>query len=99
MMAMAGLAGFANLVVVQGLVTSGNAARTAQDITASEGMFRLAVVALYLVVVLDVVVAWALMRVFSPVNHEISRLSAWFRLAYAAVFLVAVSQLAGIPGC
>jgi hypothetical protein len=97
LMAMAGLAGFANLVVVQGLVTPGNAAKTAQDITASEGMFRLAVVALYLVVVLDVVVAWALMRIFSPVNQEISRLSAWFRLAYAAVFLVAVSQLAGIP--
>ena len=29
-------------------------------------------------------------------NPDISRLAAWFRLAYAAVFLVAVSQLAGV---
>ena len=64
---------------------------------ASEGMFRLGVLSLYLVVVLDVVVAWALLRVFSPVNEGLSRLAAWFRLAYAAVFAVAISQLAGVP--
>ena len=63
----------------------------------SDGLFRLGVASLYLVVVLDVVVAWALLRVFSPVNRDLSRLAAWFRLAYAAVFMVALSQLAGIP--
>lgn len=91
------LAGFSNLVVLEGLVTPGEAARTAADIGASEGTFRLGVAGLYLVVVLDVVVAWALFRVFSPVNRDVSRLAAWFRLAYSGVFLVAVSQLAGIP--
>jgi hypothetical protein len=60
-------------------------------------MFRLGVLALYVVVVLDVVVAWALMRVFDPVNRSLSRLAGWFRLAYSAVFMVAISQLAGIP--
>jgi uncharacterized protein DUF4386 len=93
----AALAGFGNLVVVQGLVTSGNAAATAHDILGSEGMFRLAVACLYLAAVLDVVVAWALLRVFSSVNAELARLNAWLRLAYAAVFMVALSQLAGIP--
>ncbi len=97
LLVMSVLAGFGSLVAVQGLVTSGNAARTAADITASAGLFRLGVASLYLVVVLDVVVAWALMRVLSPVDRELARLSAWFRLAYAGVFLVAVSQLAGIP--
>ena len=53
--------------------------------------------ALYLVVVLDVVVAWALMRVFEPVSRSLSRLAAWFRVAYSAIFMVAISQLAGIP--
>jgi hypothetical protein len=94
---MAGLAGFAKLVVVDGLVTPGDAAKTAEDIIASEGMFRFGIASLYLVVILDVVVAWALMRVFSPVNMSVSRLGAWFRLAYAGVFMVALSQLAGIP--
>jgi len=90
-------AGFANFVVLGGVVTDGDAARTAQDILASEGMFRIGIAALYLVVVLDVVVAWALLRVFSPVHEGLSRLAAWFRLAYAGVFAVAISQLAGVP--
>ncbi|MDX6309490.1 MAG: hypothetical protein QOI06_2536 [Nocardioidaceae bacterium] len=93
----AGLAGFGNLVVVQGLVTSGNAAATAHDILGSQAMFRLGVASLYLAGVLDVVVAWALLRVFSSVNAELARLNAWLRLSYAAVFMVALSQLAGIP--
>ena len=98
LMAMAVLAGFGNFVAVEGLVTPGDAAGTAADIRAAEGTFRLGVLALYLVVVLDVVVAWALMRVFDPVSRSLSRLAAWFRLAYSAVFMVAISQLAGIPG-
>jgi uncharacterized protein DUF4386 len=44
-----------------------------------------------------VVVAWALFRFFSPVSSGLSRLAAWFRLAYAAIFLLAIGQLAGIP--
>lgn len=94
---MSALAGFSKIVALDGLVTSGDAARTADDILAAEGTFRLAVLCLYLVVVLDVVVAWALMRVFDPVSSSLSRLAAWFRLAYSGVFMVAISQLAGIP--
>jgi hypothetical protein len=96
-MLVAALAGFGNLVVVEGLVTPGDAAATADDILGSEGVFRLGVACLYLAALLDVVVAWALLRVFSAVHAELSRLSAWLRLAYAAVFMVALSQLAGIP--
>jgi hypothetical protein len=91
------LAGFGNLVVVQGLVTPGDARTTAHDITASEGLFRLGVASLYLGALLDIVVAWALFTVFRPGHPELSRLSAWLRLAYAVVFIVAISQLAGIP--
>ena len=97
LLAMSVVAGFGNLVAVEGLVTPGDAGRTADDILAADGTFRAGVLALYVVVVLDVVVAWALMRVFDPVSWSLSRLAAWFRLAYSAVFLVATSQLAGIP--
>ena len=97
LMAMSVLAGFGNFVAVEGLVTPGDAGSTASDIMAAEGTFRLGVLALYLVVVLDVVIAWALMRVFDPVSRSLSRLAGWFRLAYSAVFMVAISQLAGIP--
>lgn len=91
------LAPIGNLVVVEGLVTPGDAAKTAEDIMASEGLFRFGVATLYLVVILDVLVAWALLQVFTPVDRGISRLAAWFRLAYAGVFAVAISQLAGVP--
>ncbi len=97
LLVMSALAAVGGLVVLQGLVTPDDPAKTAEDVMASEGMFRLGVLSLYLVVVLDVVVAWALLRVFGPVNEGLSRLAAWFRLAYAAVFAVAISQLAGVP--
>lgn len=94
---MAALSIFGNFVAVERLVTPGDAAQTAADITASAGVFRLGIAALLLVAVLDVVVAWALYRVFRPVNGAVSMLAAWFRLGYAGVFTVAISQLAGVP--
>jgi hypothetical protein len=92
---MAVLAGFGNFVVVEGLVTRGDAARTAQDIAASEGLFRLGVTSLLLVIALDILVAWGLYRFFAPVNEGLALLAAWARLAYAVVFLVAITHLLG----
>jgi hypothetical protein len=91
------LAVFGNFVALEGLVTRGDAARTATDVMASEMTFRLGTASWLLVVILDVVVAWALLRVFRPANGDISMLAAWFRLAYAAILMVAVSQLVAIP--
>lgn len=95
LLAMAVLAGFGALVAVEGLVTRDDAARTASDIAASEGMFRLGVLSLLVVIALDIVVAWALYRVFAPVDEALSLLAAWTRLAYAVVFLVAITHLLG----
>lgn len=58
-------------------------------------MFRFGIASLFLVVALDVVVAWGLYRVFSPVSKRISALAAWLRVVYAGIFAVAVVQLAG----
>jgi hypothetical protein len=93
----AGLGAFGFVGVVEGLVTDGNAARTAADITGSRGLFALGVCALYVAALLDVLVAWALLRFFEPVDSSLARLSAYLRVAYAAVFLVAISQLASVP--
>lgn len=89
------LAAFGKFVALDGLVTQGNAAQTATDIMGSEGMFRLGVMSLIVVIALDVVVAWGLYRVFSPVNTSLSMLAAAFRLVFAGVFLVAIGQLLG----
>lgn len=93
---MSALSGFGIFVALEGLVTQGDAAQTATDIMGSEGLFRFGIVSLFLVVALDVVVAWALYRVFSPVSVGVSMLAAFFRLVYAGVFLVAISQLLGV---
>jgi Domain of unknown function (DUF4386) len=84
---------FSTFVAVGALVTPGDAGRTAQDILGSEGLFRWGIASLILVVILDVIVAAALFTVFEPVNRSVSTMAAWFRLAYAAVYLAAISQL------
>jgi len=95
LLAMAILAAIANFGAIERLVTDGNATKTAEDILASEGLFRFAMLAMVLVAVLDVLVAWALFGFFRPVHEGASRLAAWLRVAYAAIFAVAIGELAG----
>jgi len=92
---MAVVAGLAKFVALDGLITPGDAARTATDIIGSADTFRFGTLGLILVIVLDVIVACALYRVFSAVNSSISLLAAGFRLVFAAVFLAAVGRLVG----
>ncbi|MFB4274589.1 DUF4386 domain-containing protein [Nonomuraea sp. MTCD27] len=87
------LAVFANFVAIDALITPGDAAQTARDITGSETLFRWGVAAFVLVAVLDVVVAGALLTLFEPVHRSLSAMAAWFRIAYAAVLLAAAAQL------
>ena len=93
LLVMVALAVFANFVVLKGMITPGDGAATAAEIVAREGTFRLGVLAWLLIVVLDVVIAWALYRVFRSVSPAVSMLTAAFRLVYAGVLLVAVGQL------
>ena len=97
LLVLAALSAIGVLVAVDGLVTPGDAAKTAANITAAETRFRLGVASLYLVVVLDIIAAWALFRFFAPVHPWLSRLTAWLRVAYSGVFLAAISQLAAVP--
>jgi hypothetical protein len=91
------LAALGYVAIVQRLVTPGDPIATANDIVGSQGLFRLGVAMLYTVIVLDLLVAWALLSVFTPVSRNISRLAAWFRVAFAGVFMVAIGHLAGVP--
>lgn len=93
LLAMSVIAGFGNFGAIEALITPGDAARTAADIAGSETLFRVGIASLLVVVVLDVVVALALYRVFRVVDENLSRLEAALRLTYAAVFAVAVSHL------
>ncbi|HYI32839.1 MAG TPA: DUF4386 domain-containing protein [Glaciibacter sp.] len=91
---MAVLSGFAVFGAIAPLITPGDAEKTATAILGSETLFRSGIAILIVVVLLDVVVAIALFRVFERVNHGISTMAAGFRLVYSAVFLIAILQLA-----
>jgi hypothetical protein len=90
---MAVLAAFGVFGAVAALITPGDAAKTAQDISESQALFRQGIASLILVAVLDIVVAAALFTLFAPVNRSVSVMAAGFRVAYAAVYLVAIIQL------
>lgn len=87
------LAPFAYFFVLQGLVEPADAAATVDNITASEGLFRIGIAAWLVVIALDVVVAWALYVLLRPVNEPLAVLVAWLRLVYTAIFAIAVANL------
>lgn len=90
---MAVLAGFGVFGAIQPLIVPGDADATVAAILGSELMFRAGIACLILVTILDVIVSAALFTLFEPVNRGLSMMAAWFRLAYTAVYLVAILQL------
>ncbi len=92
------LAGIGNFAALTPLIATGDAVTTAQNISGSELQFRLGVLAMLAAAILDVVVAAALYSLLAPVNRMVAITSAWFRVAYSAIFLVAIAQLATVPG-
>lgn len=91
------LAGVGNFGALAPLITAGDAAKTATAITGAESQFRVGVLCMLLAAVLDIVVAAALLHILEPVNRMLAVTAAWFRIAYAAVFVVAITQLALVP--
>jgi hypothetical protein len=95
--AMAVLAGVVAVAGPTGLLTGGHPTATLRDVLDSPESLRLSIAALVLVALLDVLVAWGLLEVFTAHDPGLARLAAWLRLAYAAVFAVAIAQLVAIP--
>jgi hypothetical protein len=88
------VAGFGYLVVfvlgifafsLDDLIVPGDAAATASNISDSDLSLRAGVASFLIVLVADVVVAWALYIFLKPVSESFSLLTAWFRLLYVAV--------------
>ena len=84
------LAIFANFLVREGLIVAGDAAATAANIAASEGLFRVGMVSFLIIFLIDVFVAWGLYILFRGVNRDLSLLTAWFRIVYTVFLGVAL---------
>lgn len=87
------LSPFAFYGVIKTMIVPADAVATVTNLVASEGLYRAAIAALLVVVMLDVVVAWALYVLMRPVNETLAQLVAWLRVVYAAVFAIAIANL------
>lgn len=90
---MAILSPIAYLNTFQSLVEFDDAALTAQNILNSMVEFRIAILLIFVVAILDVLVAWALYIVLKPANKNLSALAAWLRVIYGGIFMFAISKL------
>lgn len=90
LVAIAALSAVGNFVAVQPL---GDQANTAHELTDADPLFRLGIAALAVVAILDVVVSFALFKVFSPAGTSLARVASGLRIAYAVGFAVAIWQL------
>ena len=80
------------------LIVAGDATTTANNIMAREMLFRSGIFGYMIVIVMDVVVAWALYVFLRPVNKSLSLLAGWFRIVYSAIFGVCLFNLVAVPG-
>lgn len=71
--------------IFEKLISPGDAGVTINNILAGEMQFRIGIACLYVVALLDVVVAWALYVFLEPAGKNLSLLAAWFRLVYSAI--------------
>ena len=84
---------FANFLVLEKLVTPGDATATANDIVGSKGLFQAGIIGWLLIVGLDVLVAGALFYVLRPVSRRLAAAAAWSRVLYGTVLVAAVFQM------
>ncbi|CAF1431540.1 unnamed protein product [Adineta steineri] len=90
---MAILAGFAYGFVLQDLIVPDNTTLTADNIRSSLMLFRLGIFSFLIILICDVLAAWALHVFLKQVNEHLSLLTAWFRLIYSAILGTALLNL------
>jgi hypothetical protein len=83
----------AYLNTFQNLVKFDDAALTAQNIQNSMSAFRNAIAFLFVVALLDIIVAWGLYIVLIPADKRLSAITAWLRVIYGVLFAFAIFQL------
>jgi hypothetical protein len=76
---------FAEFIVRQSLIVPGDATATANNIMASEMLFRAGIAADLLMIMADVALALVFYILFKPVSNGLALLAAFFRLAQATI--------------
>ncbi len=90
------IAPFSELFVYPKLIHPANAAETVRNITNNKMLFVSAIFGYLLTFTGDIVVSWALYILLKPVNKSLSLLTAWFRLVFSVIGLVALLNLVAV---
>ena len=88
------LASFFSYGYVHGsLVVPGDAGATFTNIVSSNGLFQGEIFGWVIILITDILVAWAFYVFLEPMNKSLSLLGAWLRLTYAAILGIAILSL------
>lgn len=88
------LASFFSYGYVHGtLVVHGDASATFNNIVSSINLFKGEIVGWIVIMITDILVAWALYVFLEPINKGLSLLGAWLRLIYSAILAISISNL------
>jgi hypothetical protein len=79
---------FSQVFVLGRIVVPGDAAATANNIMASEGLFRLGIAVDVITFVSDVVIAWAFYELLKSVDKSLALLGAFLRIADGTILAV-----------
>lgn len=75
------------------LVVQGDASATFNNIMSSNMLFKAEILGWVIILILDIVVAWAFYIFLEPINKSLSLLGAWLRLTYATILGMAILNL------
>lgn len=93
LIAMAILAGFAYGYGFESIYVANDRTATLMNLNNSKSLLRWVIFSFVIILILDVVVAWALYIFFKQVNESLSLLSGWLRLVYSAFLGIALINL------
>lgn len=93
---MAVIAGFAYSFAFKNIYVLNDANATLSNLNDSKPLFRIMIFSYVVILILDVIVAWALYVFFREDSEALSLLSSWFRLIYAAVLGASLSGLSSV---
>ncbi|MGG2066807.1 DUF4386 domain-containing protein [Bacillus sp. S14(2024)] len=75
------------------LVVKGDASATFHNIMSSNILFKAEIFGWIIILISDIVVAWAFYIFLKPIHKNLSLLGAWLRLTYAAILGIAILNL------
>lgn len=75
------------------LVVQGDTSATFNNIMSSNMLFKAEIFGWVIILITDIVVAWAFYIFLEPINKSLSLLGAWLRLTYSAILGIAIMNL------